>query len=160
MKLKSFHYKKYNKNYIFVSYRDASTPTHVKKQVLSETFEGTSVASTTKTAKNRQNLLSICVSLIFIGSFAYAVFSFNNSLNENFKRNGKYDSIEFAHQKAMEKNVVVSNEEVMGSEMNQFLSLEFLDEYFPFFFLKVIFYIYWEKIFKFFREIDFISRIF
>ena len=120
MKLKSFHYKKYNKNYIFVSYRDASTPTHVKKQVLSETFEGTSVASTTKTAKNRQNLLSICVSLIFIGSFAYAVFSFNNSLNENFKRNGKYDSIEFAHQKAMEKNVVVSNEEVMGSEMNQF----------------------------------------
>ena len=74
----------------------------------------------TKTAKNRQNLLSICVSLIFIGSFVYAVFSFNNSLNENFKRNGKYDSIEFAHQRAMEKNVVVSNEEVMGSEMNQF----------------------------------------
>ena len=114
----------------------------------------------TKTAKNRQNLLSICVSLIFIGSFVYAVFSFNNSLNENFKRNGKYDSIEFAHQRAMEKNVVVSNEEVMGSEMNQFLSLEFLDEYFPFFFLKVIFYKYWEKIFKFFREIDFLSRIF
>ena len=62
---------------------------------------------------NRQNFLSICVSLIFIGSFVYAVFSFNNSLHENFKRNGKYESIEFAHQKAMDK-IVVESEKVMG----------------------------------------------
>merc|ERR550539_2065120 len=69
----------------------------------------------TKTAKNRQNFLSICVSLIFIGSFVYAVFSFNNSLNENFKRNGKYETIEFAHQKAMDK-IVVESEKIMANE--------------------------------------------
>ena len=92
----------------FLFHRDTNSPTNFKKQILSESFE-----ERTDGVANRQNFLSICVSLIFIGSFVYAVFSFNNSLHENFKRNGKYESIEFAHQKAMDK-IVVESEKVMG----------------------------------------------
>ena len=38
------------------------------------------------------NLIQICVAMIIVGAIAFAFCAWNNSLDQNYKRNSKYES--------------------------------------------------------------------
>ena len=39
------------------------------------------------------NLIQICVAMIIVGAIAFAFFAWINSLDQNYKRNSKYESM-------------------------------------------------------------------